>query len=75
MAELCANPVPEFWPDDVSSVDPRSVDASPIHRPGQVTDFYLLTLAVRRGGRVVSFDTEIALSAVKGASVQHLLAL
>ena len=35
----------EFWADDVSLLDPRVADASRIHRPRQLTDFYLLALA------------------------------
>jgi len=33
---------------------------------------YLLALAVRHGGRLVTFDQAIALSAVRGAAPQHL---
>ena len=75
LAELCANPVHEFWPDDISFVDSRSVDVGRIHSPGQITDLYLLALAVRHGGRLVTFDSAMALSAAKGASAQHVVTL
>jgi hypothetical protein len=36
---------------------------------------YLLALAVKNGGRLVTFDATVAISAVKGARPQHLLQL
>lgn len=65
----------EFWPDDVSLLDEHLVDATHVHGPRQLTDAYLLALAVARGGRLVTFDGAIALTAVKGASAEHLLSL
>ena len=41
----------------------------------QVTDLYLLALAVRNGGRFVTFDSRITLDAVPGAQARHLLVL
>lgn len=38
----------------------------------QVTDVYLLALAVNRGGRLVTFDKAIALQAMPGAKSRHL---
>lgn len=64
-----------FWPDDVSLLDERVADATRIHGPRQLTDLYLLALAVRHGGRFVTFDRTIALSAIRGAQANHLLAL
>ena len=46
-----------------------------MHSARQITDTYLLALSVRHGGRLVTFDSGIALSAVKGAKPQHLLVL
>jgi uncharacterized protein len=40
-----------------------------------VTDAYLLALAVRRGGALASFDNAIPLTAVRGASRKHMLAI
>jgi toxin-antitoxin system PIN domain toxin len=64
-----------FWPDDVTLLDERVADATRIHGPRQLTDLYLLALAVRHGGRLVTFDRAIAVSAIRGASDKHLLAL
>jgi len=65
----------EFWSDEVSMLDETAVDFSRLHGHRQVTDAYLLALAVRRGGAIASFDTALPLSAVRGASKRHLLAV
>jgi toxin-antitoxin system PIN domain toxin len=65
----------EFWSDEVSMLDETLVDFSRLHGHRQVTDAYLLALAVRRGGALASFDTALPLTAVRGASKRHLLAL
>ena len=65
----------EFWPDSTSIVDSRAVDGTRVHRARQITDTYLLALTVKHAGRLVTFDSGIALSAVKGAKPQHLVTL
>jgi uncharacterized protein len=40
-----------------------------------LTDLYLLALAVKRGGRFVTFDASVPLSAIKGAERRHIVAL
>jgi len=64
-----------FWPDSESLLDARLFDATRVHGPRQLTDVYLLGLAVRNGGRLVTFDASIAIGAVKGAKAQHLVQL
>jgi toxin-antitoxin system PIN domain toxin len=64
-----------FWPDDASITDARLFDATRIHGARQVTDAYLLGLAVRHEGRLATFDGGIALASVKGASARHLVTL
>jgi toxin-antitoxin system PIN domain toxin len=75
LREAAQDPHHEFWPDDVSVLDPRVADASRIHGPRQLTDLYLLALAVRRGGRFVTFASGVPLSAIRGAGRQHLVTL
>lgn len=65
----------QFWPDSESLLDEGLIDATRVHGPRQLTDVYLLALAVRNGGRLVTFDASIAIGAVKGARAQHLLQL
>ena len=61
-----------FWPCDVSLLEAAVIDRSRVHGPGQVTDAYLLALAVHHGGRFATFDRAIALSAVSGSDGSHL---
>jgi hypothetical protein len=58
LAETCAGSSHEFWPDDVSLLDPRVAYNSRIHGPRQITDVYLLALAVRHGGQFVRSTPE-----------------
>jgi predicted nucleic acid-binding protein len=67
--------VHEFWPDDVSVVDDQHIDTTRVHGPRQLTDVYLLALAVRHGGALVTFDRSIAIGAVRGASASSLIVL
>ena len=62
----------EFWPDDMTILDQTVVDSARIHGPKQVTDVYLLALAVHHGGRFVTFDSTVPLSAVIRADKQCL---
>ncbi len=65
----------EFWPDSQSLLDERVIDSTRVHGPRQLTDVYLLALAVGNGGRLVTFDSSIAVAAVRGARPEHLLQL
>lgn len=64
-----------FWPDDLSVLDAERIEGNRIHSPRQLTDVYLLALAVKAEGRFVTFDATVALSAVRGALAAHLVAL
>jgi toxin-antitoxin system PIN domain toxin len=64
-----------FWADEVSLLDESLIDFSRLHGHRQITDAYLLALAVRRGGALASFDAAVPLAAVRGAARRHLLAL
>ena len=75
LADACQQDIHEFWPDDVSLLDSDVVDSTRIHGPRQLTDIYLLALAVQHKGRLVTFDTGIPLAAVRNATKQKLLIL
>ncbi|PYM16786.1 MAG: VapC toxin family PIN domain ribonuclease [Candidatus Rokuibacteriota bacterium] len=75
LREATQSPHHEFWPDDVTLLDPRVADAGRIHGPRQLTDLYLLALAVSRGGRFVTFDASVPLTAIEGAEKKHLVVL
>ena len=68
-----SRPDHEFWPDDVSLLDPAIVDTARILGHRQLTDVYLLALATRHGGRLVTLDTGISTLAVRGASGANLV--
>jgi hypothetical protein len=63
----------EFWSCSISLLEDRWINASHVHGPRQVTDVYLLALAVEHGGRFVTFDRTIPLSAAPGATPEHLV--
>ncbi|MEA3246751.1 MAG: TA system VapC family ribonuclease toxin [Gemmatimonadota bacterium] len=75
LRDATAHAAHAFWPDDISLLDATLVDARRVHGPRQLTDAYLLALAVARGGRLVTFDTNIPASAVAGARPKHLVVL
>ncbi len=75
LREATSHSAHEFWPDDLPITDVRAIDGARVHSARQVTDVYLLALAVRRNGRLATFDAGIALSAVRGATARHLVAL
>lgn len=64
-----------FWPDDLSVLDPAAIDETQIHGPRQITDVYLLALAVKHNGRFVTFDGAIGLTAARGATNKNLVIL
>lgn len=65
----------EFWECGLSVLDAAIFDRTQIHGPRQVTDAYLLGLATARGGRFVTFDRGVPLSAVPGAKPDNLVTL
>lgn len=64
-----------FWPDDISLSDPSLFDHERLLSAKQITDVYLLALAVKNDGRLVTFDRSIAPAGVRGARAEHLVAL
>lgn len=75
LAHACDDQVHEFWPDGVSLLAPAVVDSTRIHGPRQLTDIYLLALAVAHQGRFVTFDSAVPLAAVRSAKTSHLVVL
>lgn len=63
-----------FWPDDISLLDTGHVDTAQVLTSVQVTDTYLLALAVSRGGKLATFDRRLSVKAVKGGKAAlHVL--
>ena len=64
-----------FVPGDLSLLDTRHFDAEQLLGHRQVTDAYLLGLAVGHGMRLVTFDANAPLRVVRGATPEHLVVL
>ena len=64
-----------FWADQISLLDRDRFDLTRIHGPKQLTDAYLLGLAVENGGCFATLDQRISTSSVVGASSEHLVIL
>lgn len=75
LKEATATPAHEFWPDDVSMLDDTRVDVSRIHGARQLTDAFLLALAVHHRGRLVTFDRAVPRAAVIAATPKHIVVL
>jgi hypothetical protein len=75
LAEACAERIHQFWADEQSLLDSEVFDSSRIHGPRQMTDVYLLGLAVQHEGRFVTFDGRIPLAAVRKATERNLVVL
>jgi uncharacterized protein len=59
LRELTALPGHAFWTDDISIARSRWIAAERLLGHGQVTDAHLVALALRRRGRLVTFDRGI----------------
>lgn len=75
LAEASASTFHAFWPDDISLLDAQVADPARIHGPSQLTDLYLLALAVRHGGQFVTFDSSVSIDAVRRAEKKHIVNL
>jgi len=75
LAEAVAHPSHQFWPDSLSLLDRSVLGEWSLTGHRQVTDAYLLALAVERGACFVTFDARVPLSAVAGARPRHLVVL
>ena len=62
----------QFWPDEISLLKPGVVDWDRVIGTNQITDAYLLALAVERRGRLVTFDSHIPVNLVAGAGRQSV---
>jgi uncharacterized protein len=64
-----------FWSDSISLLERGVVRWDRVLTSRQVTDAYLLALAVHEGGRLVTFDRSVVLQAVPGAGTTHLMVI
>jgi toxin-antitoxin system PIN domain toxin len=67
LAEACGHASHQFWPEAVSLLEPGLIAWQRLLSPRQITDCYLLALAVAQGGHLVSFDQRVSVDLVRGA--------
>jgi toxin-antitoxin system PIN domain toxin len=75
LQQAMRHPMHEFWADDINPLDPTAIDWQQVLRPADITDAYLLALAVRQQACLVTLDFCLSLSWATGAQEQHLLRL
>ncbi|MBW1786946.1 MAG: VapC toxin family PIN domain ribonuclease [Deltaproteobacteria bacterium] len=64
LEEVCKTPGYQFWAEDLSLLDILEPNAIITH--AQITDVYLLGLAVHKDGRLATLDQRIPVDAVRG---------
>jgi hypothetical protein len=61
-----------FWPDSATLCDGHLIYPARLQGHRQLTDAYLLALAVTHSGQLATFDRSIPIAAVNGAKIDHL---
>lgn len=69
------HPMHQFWPDDINPLEENGINWSQVLRPVDITDAYLLSLAVKKNGCLATLDQGISISWVQNAKLQHLQVL
>jgi len=72
LREATETPHHEFWPDEISVLDATRFDQQRWLGARQITDSYLLALAVHRQGTFVTLDRNVDLRLARGAEPAHL---
>jgi uncharacterized protein len=73
--EICGLASHTFWSADLAISNANAFDRPSLQGHRQLTDVYLLGLAVKHGGAFITFDQQIPLSAVHGAARKHLVVI
>lgn len=64
-----------FWPESISLLDARHVEIGKLSGHAQITDAYLLALAVHHGGKLATFDRRVPIGAVPEAEADSVVRL
>ena len=64
LRQLCKTTGHQFWPENISILEILMPDSIITHT--QITDVYLLGLAVHNGGKLATLDQRIPVDAVRG---------
>lgn len=65
---LVMHPQHQFWESSPSLLSQAHVEPLALLDPAQITDTYLLALAVHQGGRLATLDRRLSAHAVKGGA-------
>ena len=72
LSAFCQSANHRFWEDSVSLCDGSRFRLGHIQGYRQLTDVYLLALAVEHDGSLATFDGRIPIGSVVGAEPSHL---
>ena len=75
LRELTDTTAHEFIADDISLLTPGRIDISAVSGHRQLTDVYLLALAVAHEMRFVTLDRSVELTAVNRVRERHLVVI
>jgi hypothetical protein len=73
LRQFCESARHTFWASSVSLLDTTRFRLNHVQGHQQITDVYLLCLAVHEGGRLATLDGAIALRSVAGAAASNLV--
>jgi len=75
LQQAMRHPMHEFWADGINPLNTDAIDWQPVLRPADITDAYLLSLAVQHQACLVTLDQGIAVKWATGAENKHLMRL
>ena len=75
MRAVCAHAKHSFWADDITVTDDSIFNHDHLLSSGQVTDTYLLGLAAKHDGCLVTLDRRIDIATVRAATTANLFVL
>ena len=75
LRDTVSNGYHQFVADDISLIDEDVLDISSLSSHRQLTDVYLLSLAVEHDFRFVTFDRGVRMATVGGAEDRHLVVI
>jgi predicted nucleic acid-binding protein len=74
LRELCELPDHQFWPDGVSLLQRDIWSQIDYVKPADLTDLYLIALAVKRGAKFATLDRTIPAHRIRGGKeALHIL--
>jgi toxin-antitoxin system PIN domain toxin len=75
LQKMISHPSHQQWSEDISIANSSIFDQTKITSPRQITDIYLLGMAVKQRGRFVTLDNSIATNAVLNFKPANLVDL